>query len=386
MVSDKSVRALVLVTDAYGGRGGIALYLRNLIQAVCEYPGMERVVAVPRKIYYDLEKRPTNLDYNVEAAGGKIKYLITCIKVAVTEGRFDFILCGHLHLLPLAWALSLRYRCPVVPVIYGREAWTPTQHKLANYLCSKLDTFISIRRLTARRLIEWARIPHENYYYLPNCIDRTQYGVRPPRPDLLERYGLTGKTVVMTSGRLDVGNDLNKGFDEVIEILPDLRKRISNLAYLVMGDGEDRLRLEAKAKCLGVDDITVFTGYISEVEKADHYRLAHAFAMPGSNPAFDRYPYRFVFLEALACGVPVVGAKLEDAWEINDPDTSLIIQVDPSDKNQIIEGIVKALSQPKGVIQPTLEKFYYEGFREKFHGIVGKILMKSNANLNGSHV
>jgi glycosyltransferase involved in cell wall biosynthesis len=195
---------------------------------------------------------------------------------------------------------------------------------------------------------------------------------------LLERYGLTGKTVVMTSGRLDAGNDLNKGFDEVIEILPELRKRIGNLVYLVMGDGEDKPRLEAKAKGLGVDDITVFTGYVSEAEKADHYRLAHAFAMPGSSPEFDRYPYRFVFLEALACGVPVVGAKLEDAWEINDPDTSLIIQVDPSDNNQIIEGIVKALSLPKGVIQPALKKFYYEGFREKLHGVVRKILLKSD--------
>lgn len=379
MVSDKTVRALVLVTDAYGGRGGIALYNRNLIQAVCEYPGMERVVAVPRIIYYELESLPTNMDYKVEAAMGKSRYLMTCLKIAAAEGRFDFILCGHLHLLPVAWALGQRFRCPVVPVIYGIEAWTPTRHKLANYLCGKLDTFISIRHLTARRLIEWAKIPHENYYYLPNCIDPNQYRVRPPRPDLLDRYGLAGKTVVMTSGRLDAGLDLNKGFDEVIEILPDLRKRISNLVHLVMGDGEDRSRLEAKAKSLGVGDITVFTGYVSEAEKADHYRLAHAFAMPGSNPEFDRYPYRFVFLEALACGVPVVGAKLDDACEINDPNSSLIIQVDPSDKNQIIEGIVKALSLPKGVIQPTLKMFYYDGFCEQLHGIVGKILMKSNA-------
>ena len=374
MSNKNHLRALVLVTDAYGGRGGVALYVRNLIQAVCEYPGMDRVVAVPRKIYYEMEKRPANLDYKVMAAGGKLRYLVTCSRLAVTENHFDFIVCAHLYLLPVAWALGLRYRCPVIPVIYGRDAWKATPYKLANYLCGRLDTFISIRHLTARRLIEWAKIPHKNYHYLPNCINSSQYGARPPRTDLLERYGLTGKTVVMTSGRLDAGSDLNKGFDEVIEILPELRKKIGNLAYVVMGDGDDRSRLEAKAKNLGVDDITVFTGYVSETEKADHYGLAHVFAMPGSNPEFDRYPYRFVFLEALACGVPVVGAKLEDAWEINDPDTSLIIQVDPSDKNQIIEGIVKALSLPKGVIQPNLKKFYYDGFRGKLHGIVRNIL------------
>jgi len=187
------------------------------------------------------------------------------------------------------------------------------------------------------------------------------------------RYGIRGKTVVMTAGRLDTGHDLCKGFDEMLEVLQELRKRIPKLVYLVMGDGDDRKRLEDKARHLGVADLTVFTGYVPEAEKADHYRLADVFAMPGSNPEFDRYPYRFVFLEALACGVPVVGCRLEDAQEANEPESRLIIQVDPNDKRAIVEGVMTALSRHAGTVQQGIERFYFGVFSSTVHGIVADI-------------
>jgi glycosyltransferase involved in cell wall biosynthesis len=376
-VGSSAKRALVLVSDAFGGRGGIALYNRNLLRALASYPFMDRVVVLPRTVTYGLEERPYNLDFCVDAAGSKLRYVYACLRTVLSEPRFDLIICGHIHLLLCASVLGKWYGCPVVPVVYGIDAWAPTSRPVINYICHGLESFISIRRLTARCLIEWAGITTNNYYYLPNCIDESQYGVRPKRRELLKRYGISGKIVIATAGRLDSDEDeRNKGFDEVLEALPDLRKRIPNVMYLVMGDGDDRERLSKKAKHLGVEDIVVFTGYISDMEKADHYRLADVFAMPGSNPLFDRYPYRFVFLEALACGVPVVGCKLEDPWDRNDPESRLIIQVDPRNKEEIIEGILTALSLPEKTIPPGLERFYYARFETNFHKIVLDILDK----------
>lgn len=377
MNSPRTKRALALVTDAYGGRGGIALYVRNLLQALCDYPEMTRVVAIPRSISYSLEKMPANLDYRINAARSKFKFAYACLRIVFSEPRFDLILCAHIHLLPLALLLSIFYRCPVIPVVYGVEAWTPTRYPIVNYLCRQLKSFISIRRLTVQRLFEWSKNPHKDYFYLPNCIDKSQYGTKSKNEMLMTRYGITGKTVVMTAGRLDpITFDTRKGFDEIIEVLPALKERIPNLVYLIMGDGDDKDRLIKKAKRLGVEGIVLFTGYVSDAEKADHYRLADAFAMPGSSPIFDRYPYRFVFLEALACGVPVVGCRLEDPLEINDPDSQLIIQVDPNNKDEIIEGILTALSRPKGAIQPGLEKYYFDSFEVALHKIVKDVLAK----------
>jgi glycosyltransferase involved in cell wall biosynthesis len=63
---------------------------------------------------------------------------------------------------------------------------------------------------------------------------------------LLERYGLKGKTVLMTLGRL-VSVERYKGFDEALDVLPDIATQLPNVAYLVVGDGSDRARLEEKA-------------------------------------------------------------------------------------------------------------------------------------------
>jgi len=238
-----------------------------------------------------------------------------------------------------------------------------------------LEAFIAIRKVTAKLFCAWTRLDSAKFHYLPNCIDGSQYGIAPRRPDLEKRYGTQGKTVIMTAGRLDSSPlERNKGFDEILEVLPMLRKRVSNLAYLIMGDGDDKQRLLEKARGLGVSDLVVFTDYVLEGEKADHYRLADAYVMPGSNPVFDRYPYRFVFLEALACGVPIVACRLEDSEEKLDLDSRMIIQVDPTRKSDIVEGILRALEWPRGVIHERLRAFFFPPFKARFHEIVSDIL------------
>lgn len=370
------MRAIVLVSDAYGGRGGIALYNRNFLKALCSFPGMDEVVAIPRYISYALEARPTNLVYLTAAVGSKLRYLKECLRKTFTGERADVIICGHLHLLPFAWLLKLRHRCPVVPLIYGVEAWTPTSHALANFLCSRLTALISIRKLTAHRFMDWAGIEGTAFDYLPNCIDEAQYGIAPKRPDLLVRFGIGNKKVLMTAGRMDsIEFDRRKGFDEVLEVLPELRKRLPDIVYLIVGDGDDQGRLEKKARELGVGDIVRFSGYVSETDKADFYRLADVFAMPGSNPVFDRYPFRFVFLEAMACGVPVVGCKLEDESEANDNDANaLVIQVDPDDRQSIVSGIMKGFSRNPGQVPAEMENYFYPAFEKKLHAVLERLL------------
>ena len=369
-------KVLALVSDAYGGRGGIALYSRNILYALCRNKHIVEVVAVPRSIAYELEEMPENLRYLSGAAGGNLRYLATCVRLAFSKKKVDLIVCGHLHLLPMAYLLQVVFRCPVVLIVYGVDAWTKTRHRIVNYLCRKLEYFITIRKLTANRFAALAGLKDARYYYLPNCIDEKKYGIGPKRTDLMARYGLEGSRVILTAGRLDsIETEGKKGFDEVLEVLPDLRKEVANIKYLIVGDGDDKARLQKKAKRLGLDDIVVFSGYVTENEKADHYRLADVFAMPGSDPQFDRYPFRFVFLEALACGVPVVGCCFEEESEANDPMAQeLIIQVDPNNPMEINKGILKALSYGRPRINPVLYELYYIEFEKRVNALLTDIM------------
>jgi len=284
------------------------------------------------------------------------------------------ILCGHLHLLPFALALGLSRRAPVVPFIYGFEAWAPTPHRTANFLSRYPSRYVSIRDYTSDKFARWSGVPRDRIDLAPNCIDSAVFTPGPRSRRLVEKYGLAGKRVILTVGRLDTEDrEHRKGFDEVIEALPEISQQTPDAIYLIMGDGQDRQRLEAKARDLGVSDRVVFSGYIPEAEKAEHYRLGHVFAMPGSGRDFDTYPYRFAFLEALACGCRVVAARATDEEQKDSRVSKLLVQVDPRDTSATAAAIAAELHAPKRPVPLELADFYYPAFRQRLHGVLSNV-------------
>src|SRR5581483_442399 len=121
----------------------------------------------------------------------------------------------------------------------------------------------------------------------------------------------------------------------------------------VVGDGNDRARLEAKAAQLGLSDRVVFAGYVPDEEKAAHYRLADAFVMPGRGEGFG-----IVYLEAMACGVPVVASKRDASREVV-RDGELGIVVDPDAPGELRAGILAVLRCPKGTVPAGLSYFSF---------------------------
>jgi phosphatidyl-myo-inositol dimannoside synthase len=212
---------------------------------------------------------------------------------------------------------------------------------------------------------------------LPCSVDFEQFRPGPKNTILLDRYGLAGKTVVMSLGRLSTSESykgrIYKGIDEVLEAIPELTEEIVDVVYLVVGDGSDRRRLEEKAKSLGLSKHVVFTGYVPESEKVDHYRLADTFVMPSRAEGFG-----IVFLEAMACGVPVVASKADASREAV-RNGALGILVDPSDQQDIKAGILEALNRPKGVVPEGLDYFSYGNFERRLHRIVESISASEEA-------
>ena len=216
----------------------------------------------------------------------------------------------------------------------------------------------------------WVPARTQQLRVLPNAIHAEWYGPGARSRALLERYRLEGKTVLMTLGRL-VSVERYKGFDEALEVLPDLVAALPDVAYLVVGDGTDRARLEEKARALGVADRVVFAGNVPEAEKADHYRLADVYVMPSQGEGFG-----FVLLEAMACGIPVIASKLDGGREaVRDGQLGLL--VDPADRTQLKRAILAALRQPKGVVPAGLEHFSFRNFEARAHALFGQVLAES---------
>ena len=141
---------------------------------------------------------------------------------------------------------------------------------------------------------------------------------------------------MLTMGRL-APQERYKGCDEVIELMPRLLARFPDLKYLIVGEGADQPRLQAKAAALGLAESVIFTGHIAEREKIAHYNLADVYVMPSTGEGFG-----IVLIEAAACGVPVVGSRVDGSREAL-LDGRLGRLVDPASEDELHAAISAVL-------------------------------------------
>jgi glycosyltransferase involved in cell wall biosynthesis len=176
----------------------------------------------------------------------------------------------------------------------------------------------------------------------------------------------------MTLGRMD-SRERAKGFDELIELMPRLKSERRDIALLLAGEGDDRPRLQVKVRELGLQNDVVFTGFVPESLKADYFRLADAFAMASTWEGFG-----IVLLEALACGVPVVGSTLDGTREAL-LEGRLGAVVDPGDPAALATAILSAVNRIK-VVPPGLERYTFPYFIERWQSVVQQIAAKGPAS------
>lgn len=365
----RSLRPVMLLTDAFGGIGGIAKFNRDVLATLHAMPECREVVAFPRLVQREPEPIPAKVRYRFDAASGKPSYVKAVLRFAAYGGPADVVLCGHLNLLPLAWLMSTVKQCPLLLIVHGIEAWRAPRSRFVRLVLPRVDCLISVSRFTSERLCAWSGVPPSRISILSNCVDLSAVKPRPRNTELAGRLGLDGQRTLLTVGRL-AEMERYKGFDEVLEALPVLAREGHELVYLIVGDGDDRPRLERKAAELGVTNRVVFTGYVSEEEKLDLYSLADVYVMPSRGEGFG-----IVFLEAMACGLPVIGSIRDGSREAL-LDGRLGLLVDPEDRKALILAINEALERPRGRPQ-GLEQFSVEVFRERLAVLVRDVVMRS---------
>ncbi|WP_237180224.1 glycosyltransferase family 4 protein [Rhodoplanes sp. Z2-YC6860] len=360
---------LMLLTDGYGGAGGIAKFNRDFLQALDGCSAVARVHAFPRLIAMAIpESIPERVVYDRAAARGRVAFIRRLVGYVCRGHRPQLVVCGHLHLLPAAWLLARVCRAKLALIVHGIEAWTPSRKLLVKRLARLIDCGLVVSRYSAARFASWSGVPLERLFVLPNCVDLQRFLPLTREPNLIARYGLQGSTVLLTVGRL-ASAERYKGFDQVIELMPRLVERFPSLKYLVVGGGDDRGRLEKKAKELGVSGNVVFAGQIPEAEKVAHYNLADAFVMPSTGEGFG-----IVLIEAAACGLPVIGSRADGSREAL-LDGRLGRLVDPKSPSELYAAIVDALQSPGERRRiDDVETFGSARFQERVEGWLTQLI------------
>ena len=202
-------------------------------------------------------------------------------------------------------------RRKVVLYIHGEEVTIdPANATIAQALRDThlrlAHAIVAVSRFGQQALIERYGIEPGKIELIPNGIDLDRFHPRPDDPTLRARYGLTGKRVLLTVGRLSE----RKGIDRVIEALPAVLARHPDVHYLIVGDGPYRAQLDQLIAARHVSGSVRFAGTVSDEELLAHYAIADVFVMPHRElPSGDTEGFGVVFLEANACGVPVIAGR-----------------------------------------------------------------------------
>ncbi len=359
------MRILVLTMSDFGGKGGIAKYNRDLIRALASYPQTNEVVVLPRCV--DASEGfvlPSKVIHHTAAAKSKKQYFHALRKLLFLRPKFDLVICGHVNLAMPAKFLASMHRAKTILLLYGVEAWRPAPQAWRNYFMRKMHYKFSISDFTKQHFTGWSKEAVQ--FLLPCSIEMNRYSPGEKDRAWMNKYGLLGKKLLLTFGRMDEA-ERYKGFDEVIDVMPELLKQHPDLLYVIAGDGTDRQRLERKVQRMGLEAEVIFTGYIPEDEKLAMYRSSDVFVMPGRGEGFG-----IVYLEARACGIPVIGSTLDASREAL-LDGKLGQCVNPDNPAELRESINFALKDHVREVPEALETFSLKRFCERTHRILDEI-------------
>jgi phosphatidyl-myo-inositol dimannoside synthase len=299
------MRILALLTDGFGGFGGIAQYNRDLAAALASLKFVESIYILPRagdasKL---LNQVPLSDKLHQESPiPNRFLYSLRALRLVFTY-KPDLIFCGHLNMAPLAWLLARLIRKPFWLQTHGLEAWDrpsiPTRFAVegANFVTA-------VSRYTRRRFLAWSNVSPDKVRVLPNTF------TPPPattvtKDELKARYDLENRKIILTVSRLDIA-DRYKGHDKVLAVLPSLIRSHHSLVYVIVGDGDDRARVERVAQDLSLAPHVRFAGRVNSQALTDYYRMSDVYVMPSTREGFG-----IVFLEAAAFGLSVVGGNVD---------------------------------------------------------------------------
>jgi phosphatidylinositol alpha-1,6-mannosyltransferase len=188
-----------------------------------------------------------------------------------------------------------------------------------------------------------------------------------------------------------------KGHDVALRALPLVLSKVPNLVYAIVGDGDDRARLEQLAKDLGVAKNAWFAGALSDAELSAVYRRANVFLLPAQTVLNDHTPkgegFGIVFLEAMGFGKPVIGPNYGAPAElIRSGENGLL--VDPESPASVADALLALLCDPAAGQamgdtgrQWVTARYSYDSFRRQLRDVLHDHMPKAgmkNASYQGT--
>ncbi|HRK61103.1 MAG TPA: glycosyltransferase [Candidatus Omnitrophota bacterium] len=285
----------------------------------------------------------------------------------------QLIIVTHAHFAVIALILKKILKQKYLVIAHGVEVWN-----INNWLLKKAirnaDKVLAVSNFTKQRLISQNLAFDGGITIFPNTFDETRFCIGMSEKKIFEKYGIRNQDqILLTVCRL-VQSEFKKGYDLVLRAMVELSKQLPDLKYVIIGDGEDRCHLDRTIKNLHLSERVILAGRVSDEELPKYYKSANIFVMPSEREGFG-----IVYLEALACGLPVIAARCAGAvdalmgGELGD-------LIEPGDVIGLTRKIYERLMMPYSFDMKTKlnqKASYYFGqkkFNQRLSSILNQVL------------
>lgn len=358
---------LFLYLDAFLQTGGIEKFNRAFMKALQDISGEQNYTFKAVSVYdNDFDARYID---ETNYKGFKGNRVCFTVKTLFSFFKYDVVILGHLNLAAVGVLIKLlRPKTRIILIAHGIEVWDEQPFMKARLL-KQADVILAVSNFTKSKILEHNDISPDKIKIFPNTID--PYFKLPnakEKPNyLLERYGLSKDTkIILTITRIN-RHEVYKGYDLVLQVLPDIVNLFPNVKYLLCGKYGpfEEARLKQLVEKYKLEDHFILTGYVKDEELIDHYLLGDVFALPSKKEGFG-----IVFIEALICGLPVIAGNKDGSVDalLNGKAGKLI---DPENSEELSEAIVDLLNEPSvDNREIVLENFSFDQFKKRLRTIL----------------
>ena len=346
------VATTLFITNDFGPRaGGIETFVHGLIERLPKGSVIVYTSAQANAQTFDAEWL---LKYGVEVIRDRSKILLptprvikACQKLISNRKLSKVAFGAAAPLAMMARAMRSAGAQKVVALTHGHEVWwakVPPFSFAIRYMSKNIDAITYLGDYTRGEISKaLSEADASKLVQIAPGIDVDHF-IPTDSSNLRAELGLTDKSVIISVGRLVH----RKGQDKLISALPEIKTSVPNVHLVLVGVGPHQDYLEKLALKLNVSDCVTFIGRINYAELPKYICLGDIFAMPSRSRFFglEVEGLGIVYLEASACGLPVVGGKSGGA-----PDAVLVgetgMVVDGTNSSEIADACIELLNNPE---------------------------------------
>ncbi len=358
----------LVVTNDFGPRsGGIETFIHGLLAQASKNQQRNFVVLTSRQdpqgevITFDQKMWEEN---RIKVVRDTAKVLLPTRRLAkaatdlfITHKCENVIFGASAPLGLLAKSLRKAGAKHIVALTHGHEVWwarMPLFSAALRRIGAQADQMTYLGEFTRGAVANvLLREDHSKLVHLPPGVDLTRFTPGIKSVELQKKWGIVDAPVIVSIGRLVA----RKGSDQLIKAMPEVLQQFPKSKLLLVGTGNYQKRLEKLVRNLKVEDSVIFTGRVDHDLLPDYYRLGDIFAAPCRSRygGLEVEGLGIVYLEASACGVPVIAGKSGGAPDaVLDGKTGLL--VNGRDHREVGAAVIKLLSD-----QPLRQKMGADG-------------------------